>query len=336
MSRIEEMIAAMEGARPEVLPSRFWQQLNQKNLDQLGRQGYENFKQTLATNYFTWLPTLPYDRQFRFFLRAVRPTALAGAVWRAVWTPRQTYFSAWQSVSYNVLTSLLWEYVMAQPAISQSAAKLEEPEEGNPPHMFRAGKLISQDLANSILEYQAITEQAEQSPIESIMELGAGYGRTAYVFMKLQPHVRYIIVDIPPALYVAERYLSSQFSDRKIFSFRPFERFSEIRDEFNNANLIFLLPNQLDLLPDGLVSHFINISSLHEMRIEQIRYYFEQINRLVRQHFYIKQWKVSHLPADNTVIREADYPIPEGWRQLYWRECAVQTYFFEALFERTP
>src|SRR5258705_10071384 len=115
MTRIEEMISAMANARPEVLPSRFWQDLNQKNLDQLHRQGYENFKQTVATNYFTWLTNLRYDWQLRYFLRTLSPFRSAAALWRAFLGPRHPYFSALQSLSYNVLTSLFWSYVMTQP-----------------------------------------------------------------------------------------------------------------------------------------------------------------------------------------------------------------------------
>ena len=64
---------------------------------------------------------------------------------------------------------------------------------------------------------------------------GRAYGRTAYVFMTLQPGCRYILVDIPPALYVAQRYLSAVFEDRKIFAFRSFNSFDQVRDEIAEA-----------------------------------------------------------------------------------------------------
>ena len=336
MTRIEEMLKAMEDSRAEVLPSQFWQDLNKRNVDQLERQGYENFKQTIATNYFTWLPSFRGDAQYWFFLRNLTPSMLVSAVWQAIRSPYHAFLPGRRSLSYNLVTNLLWAYVIAQPETNRLIGLLDEPLEGNPPRLYRYDKLVSQDLANSVLEYQSITEHESDHSIESIMELGAGYGRTAYAFLKLMPNIRYFIVDIPPALYVSERYLSSQFPDRQIFTFRPFTRYADVEAEMNDTDLVFLLPNQLDLLPQHIVSHFINISSLHEMRLEQIRYYFEQIHRLVRNRFYIKQWKVSNLPADNTVIREADYPIPQGWQQIYWRECAVQTYFFEALFKRAP
>ena len=212
--------------------------------------------------------------------------------------------------------------------------KLVEPTEGNPPTVISEGRLISQDLANSLLEYRAILHpELDRREVRTIMELGPGYGRTAYVFLALQPACRYILVDIPPALYVAQRYLTALFPERRVFPFRPFDEFETVRDEFEDASIVFLTPNQLEALPDKSVDLFLNISSLHEMRMDQIRYYFGQIERLTRRYFYFKQWKETTVPFENETIREADYPVGEHWRRIYRQQCAVQHKFFEALYE---
>ena len=69
------------------------------------------------------------------------------------------------------------------------------------------------------------------------------------------------------------------------------------------------------------------------MRIDQITYYFAEIDRLVRGHFYTKQWKVSYIPQEEVTIRQEDYPVLPHWRSIYSRPCAVQTPFFEALYQ---
>jgi len=94
---------------------------------------------------------------------------------------------------------------------------------------------------------------------KTIIELGAGYGRTAYVFLKANPDIRYTICDIEPALSIAKRYLISQFPD---------------------ADITFLSPNNLRHLPKKSADLFITISSLQEMPMEQIKYYYKQIDRL--------------------------------------------------------
>ena len=67
------------------------------------------------------------------------------------------------------------------------------------------------------------------------------------------------------------------------------------------------------------------------MVLEQISFYFGMIDRLTTQYFYLKQWKSWTNPTDNIMIDERSYPIKDTWSTVFWRDCAVQTYFFEAL-----
>ena len=78
-----------------------------------------------------------------------------------------------------------------------------------------------------------------------------------------------------------------------------------------------------------------NVSSLHAMRLEQIKYYFSQIRRLVRDRgwFYLKEWKESQFPYENIVIKQEEYPLKE-WQIHFEREAMVQTRFFKALLQR--
>ena len=329
---IRSMFDEFPKYRKEVLPSKYWEELNRKNLQQLADSKYENFKRTLARNYFTWIIN-PFDEQLRFLMREAGAWPSIGILCNALFAPRHDPLKRKHTLYYNTLTNLLWAYVEKNDA-EGLLDRLSEPREGNPPEVMRDGRLISQDLANSVLEYEAILHpDLDERDVSTILELGPGYGRTAYVFLTLQPGCRYILVDIPPALYVAQRYLSTLFEDRKIFSFRHFDSFDQVRDEFAEAAIIFLTPNQLELLPDKSVDLFVNISSLHEMRMDQIRYYFGEIDRLTRRYFYFKQWKETIIPLENETITEADYPIREDWRLINRQQCKVQTYFFEALYE---
>ena len=328
------------------LPSKYWIELNKRNLAQLEKSGYQNFKRTIARNYFTWLlagDNAPFrylfkgifkDTQIRYLFKKLPKITILKALFFALFKARKHHlFTLIQSISCNFLTYLLWEYTECFNTDS-SLNKLDEPLEGNPPRIYFRNKLISQDIANSFLEYKSITDEIPKEKIKTIMELGAGYGRTAFVFLKLLPSIKYIIVDIPPALAIAEKYLSSQFPSKNIFRFKPFLSYSEIESEFNRADIIFLLPNQIYLLPPKIVDLFINISSLHEMKLSQIDYYFNLIDNLTNGFLYLKQWKISRIPYENIIIAEKDYPIRKNWKQIYWRECAVQTRFFEALFKQ--
>jgi putative sugar O-methyltransferase len=328
---IKAMFDEFPKYRQEILPSKYWEELNRKNLQQLVDSKYENFKRTLARNYFTWIVN-PLNKQIRFLMREAGTWQSIKIVVAALAAPRHDLLKRKHTIFYNILTNLLWSYVEKNDTEGH-LSRLHEPLEGNPLEVMRNGKLISQDLANSLIEYEAILHpDLDRREVKTILELGPGYGRTAHVFLTLQPGCRYILVDIPPALYVAQRYLTAIFPDRKVFGFRPFDNFADVREEYENADIVFLTPNQMELLPDQSVDLFINISSLHEMRMDQIRYYFGEIERLTAKYFYFKQWKETTIPFENETIREADYPVRDNWTLVYRRQCAVQHKFFEALY----
>ncbi|MDG2375376.1 MAG: putative sugar O-methyltransferase [Woeseiaceae bacterium] len=329
---IQEMFDEFPRFRPEILPSKYWEELNRKNLQQLVESRYENFKRTVARNYFTWIVN-PFNKQIRFLMSQAGPWQSIRYLMKALFAPRHDYFKKRHTIHYNLLTKLLWEYVEKHDD-ENLLDKLIEPAEGNPLDVRQNGRLISQDLANSVLEYKAILHrEVDRRDVKTVLELGPGYGRTAYIFLALQPDCRYILVDIPPALYLAQRYLTAVFPDRRVFPFRPIESFENVADEFNNSSIIFLTPNQLELLPDNATDLFINISSLHEMRMDQIRYYFSEVERLTRRYFYFKQWKETTVPFENNTVREADYPVGEHWQLINRQQCEVQHKFFEALYK---
>lgn len=71
---------------------------------------------------------------------------------------------------------------------------------------------------------------------------------------------------------------------------------------------------------------------MHEMRMDQIRYWFAEAERLTRMYFYFKQWKETTVAYGGETIREADYPVGEDWALINRQQCDVQHNFFEALY----
>jgi putative sugar O-methyltransferase len=336
--RLAAMFASIESGDQRARPSKYWVQLNRMNLVQLQQHGYENFKRTIALNYFTFVRILPWDAQIVFLLLKLPLRASLGCVRRAFSARKHDFFSAFnwiQSLLYNFLTLASWEY--SRGAVSDpKLLALREPEEGNPAVITdRSGALISQDLANTVLEVAAIG--ASLAPGSVVIELGAGYGRDAHAMLATNPGIKYVIVDIPPALWVAETYLRHQFPQLRVFQYRDFADFSEVEAEFSRCDIAFFLATQITALPAGLADLAINISSLHEMRPEQIAFYFSQFDRLLKDEgiFYFKQWKRGVVPFENVVIKQEDYPIPASWRCELSREAPIQTRFFEARYRKT-
>jgi putative sugar O-methyltransferase len=202
---------------------------------------------------------------------------------------------------------------------------------GKPPCIEIGGRRVSQDMLNSVLEYGAIKEGRALGPAPVVMEIGAGSGRTAYCFLKLLPRARYIVVDVPPALFIAQYFLSSQFGERRIFTFRPFRSYAEIANEFEAADIVFLMPHQLEAIDKADVDVCIAIDCLHEMTQDRVEYYFRQASRLAH-NIYFKCWLNTSEPADGIRWSADTYPVPPGWRKAYQRTCAVPAEYFEAYF----
>jgi putative sugar O-methyltransferase len=293
-------------------PSRFWERLGKEHASDLAMRGPEWVKRSQALRYFTWRwrwPQAIRGEQFGFLLSHTSPVTwlrclaslvdLSARSWEGIdwsWPER------W---AYSVAVRLLWEF--ARRHDSTKALELPEPIIGRPLPVHWRGRLISQDLANSALEAAAIHRAVGSSRAESLLEIGAGYGRTAYVLMNVFQKSTYTVVDVEPALSIARWYLTQLF---------PLER------------LRFLRPDEALLLPAGSVDIALSISSLQEMTPAQVEAYIELLDRVAAGGIvYLKQWAEWQNPDDGVTLRFADYPIPANWTETFSEPAPVQTSF---------
>lgn len=334
-------MAAEVAEGPEVFrPSAFWEDLGGLHFALLHDEGFAGFKRSINATYFQFMVLSPRDEQFQAVLRAwlahPRPRVLQARLEEALrlhtdfWPGLRTFRDRWWYARY---VAALWEEVHRRDRHG-ILERLEEPSLGAPIGVRHHGRLISQDLCNSALELVAIMDglaAARLTPGARIIELGGGYGRVAWAALTALPDVRFVLVDIPPALAVAERYLTTLFPDLPTFRFRRFDDPEQVAAELDRAHLAFLTPNQLERLAPMGAQLAINISSLHEMRPEQIQSQLELLDRHCQGHFYTKQWEAWHNPVDGVTIRREDYPYPAHWRRVFERRHPIQRRFFEAL-----
>ena len=360
----EELLAA----QPVYRPSKLWEYFNEINMEQLRRGGMHGFKRTINQNYFNFLPYSLFDPQLSrlvrwwlsnlsltpFKAKAFDPDVIPDSskllpVDRRVFTLSHRYRSlSWlarttgidigrkvQLELYRMLIAMLADYTDARDRLNL-ARNLPEPRTGSPIDVYIGTRLVSQDLAHSILECNSIIgeiDPEERSRVTRIAEVGAGYGRLGYVLMKAVP-CQYVVFDIPPGLYVSQWYLGETFPDKRIFRFRHFDRFEDIVDELSQADMAFFSPNQIEMFPDGYFDITANISSLHELRPDQIDNLLKQIYRITRRYVYLKQYKEYINPYDGLRLLEDSYALAPGWKYRYYRDDGVDSRFFETLIER--
>ncbi len=340
----QNMLLELAQADQIFSPSEFWKHYAAKNLSQISTFGIENFKRTVNQNYFNWLSAPLTNGQFQRLLKwwAAHPTTAP----LEVELRRPDFLEGFFSTNpfddqtycdvYRIFVGLLWQVAIANDP-SRLNELLSEPQLGSPIETRWQGKAISQDLANSLRERNAITSlmgaNASDHPV--IGELGGGYGRLGHVFLS-GSECRYLMFDIPPALAVAQWYLPKVLPEKRVFRFRHIDSFSQIENELTNADVAFFTPNQLALLPDDYIDTFVSISSLGEMSLAQIDNFKRLIGRVTRGLVYFKQWRQSENAFDNIIIKKEDYELSEPWHLVMDRTDDIQESFQEMAFVKQP
>lgn len=336
------MIESMKAGPPIYAPSIFWEQLIERHVEELEAEGFENFKRTLNMKYFNWgvlgivrqlmVPTLTHWAKNP----SLKPFGAHFPDHRSSAGRFSKSFNPGSAAVYKTYVAMLADLISGSDPLDL-LSRLSEPEVGHPFVVEHRGRRLSQDLCNSVHEFYSSTTRSDLShPNFRVGELGAGYGRLAPVFLAALPTSSYTIIDIPPALYVSQRYLTEVLPNVPVFKFRDFKTFDQVKDEFESSRIRFLAAHQIELLPKDSFDLFLNISSLHEMAYAQIENYLQQIDRICRGHFYSKQWRVSRAKVNGFVIEEHEYPIPKSWLQLVHRTHPLQRMFFEALWLTRP
>jgi putative sugar O-methyltransferase len=347
---IEQMREELRAAPAVDHPSAFWTDMGRVNERILDWAGEANLKRTLNQNYFNFIPIGPNDARMLRMRRLVNHLGQItldryaiddpdrdSASWIS-WYPNYYIFKEPNREAkrelYREYLALMYEYALKRDR-SGLLASLEEPELGNPIRVRRNGRLISQDIVNSLRERNSILSavQLDKHTRFDVAELGAGYGRLGYLMLKTTA-CRYFVFDIPPALYLSQWYLTTLFPQRRAFLFRRFEQFDEIESELSQADLAFFTPNQLAKFPARYFDVFATISSVHEMRRDQISHYMMLMGRTTRSALYLKQQKDYVNPVDDLVIGRNNYPLPVGWVESHERFDLINPGFFERIYHR--
>ena len=97
-----------------------------------------------------------------------------------------------------------------------------------------------------------------------------------------------------------------------------------------------LEPQQLEKLPDEYADLMLTVSTLHEMRADQILHYLRVVDRLCGGAFYSKQWRRFYNDLDDITPTRETYPIPLRWSLVFERSALVPRTFAIITFSPKP
>ena len=308
------MIDYFIGSKNYMLVSNYWKYLNIKNLKQLINDGNDinHFSTSVAKNYFTFIDV--EDEMIKTSMDRIKNETSSDSL---NLFKKQTNLSYTESIKYNNLVYLLWLNAKKK----RNLDKLNQLSDigylsYNDPYIEINGAKISSDKINSIFDYEKIDKFANLSKQNNILEIGAGSGRTSQSILTFNNNIKYVICDIPPALYISYERLRKVFHNKKIDLVYKEQDKNKLNNKINELDISFIMPDQLNLIKKKFFDLTIAIDCIHEMDKKTIRKIFSNIDQ-VSKLFYFSVWKKNNLPFSNILLKDVtfnyyqnDYEVP--------------------------
>ena len=108
-------------------------------------------------------------------------------------------------------------------------------------------KTLSQNMIIAMQECEKIFQltSSVKKPLK-VLELGAGYGRTANMMLSMSEDVeKYVIADLPLSINFSMKNISETFKNKKIKACFEIDNSEDIMQAFNNNDILFILPHQI-------------------------------------------------------------------------------------------
>ena len=171
----------------------------------------------------------------------------------SLWNPRANGVRYLKALVYNLCTSLSsQEWAMI--------AKIRNRDFGDPITVRYNGEEICLDYLQAVYEVVFIANSVDLNKA-SILEIGAGYGRTCHAIMSNYDVSRYCVVDLENCLDLSDRYLR------------------QVLDASTYARIDFVVAEKFERLGDAYFDLCINIDSFAEMDERVVRLYLGYISK---------------------------------------------------------
>ena len=303
--------------------SNYWHILNIKNFNSLADYGIEKYGSTIAQNYFTFTE-MYHDEWFDLLVAKLNNKSFI--IESDKLFKKQKNFSLKDSISYNYLCYLLY-FTLKRSSYFNYLSRLNDKSYigFEDPYLIIDNLKITTDKIVSLFDCENIFKTFGNIEINKILEIGAGSGRTSEAFLtiKEKKNSKYIICDIPPAIYVSYKRLKIAFPNKKISLLIDTDNKNDLKNKIEESDISFIFPHQLKLLDKKFIDLTIAIDCLHEMDKSVIQYYINSINEFSK-NFYFSVWEKTEVPYSKNIFRQKnildhyknDYMIPTSFKNI--------------------
>ncbi len=164
------------------------------------------------------------------------------------------------------------------PESDTNLMTFSESKVGSPIEHFEFdGNKYSRSALNYLLGLSFLSQHTSLDNINTVVEIGGGFGTLGEILTKTKKQVRYMDFDIAPTLNVADYYLSNVFGRDKVGGFLQQESPKDVLK--NNKPINIFGAWQIEDL-DGPIDLFVNFISFQEMEPEVVQNYLNHVDRI--------------------------------------------------------
>jgi putative sugar O-methyltransferase len=328
--------------------SNYWNYLNIQNMKQIfeNDNNINNFSTSIALNYYTFIDVT--ENQVYKTITNVENEIFSSKIH---FFKKHKNLNYVQSMKYNFLTFLLFLNLIKINYYEKLKLLGDEGYVSfGDPYIEIEGIKVTSDKINSLFDYDKINRFCNLNHQKIILEIGAGSGRTSQSIMTFNSNCKYVICDIPPALYISYERLKKVFKNKKIGLLYDYQNNNQkvklmgggsseqdLNTQINHYDISFIMPHQLSLLNNRFFDLTIAIDCLHEMDKKTINKYINNINKISKL-FYFSVWKKTNVPfsgifnrfSNNLNYYSNDYNLPKNFKKEFEEDLIFPSNFISS------
>ena len=328
--------------------SNYWNYLNIQNIKQIfeNDNNINNFSTSIALNYYTFIDVT--ENQVYKTITNVENEIFSSKI---QFFKKHKNLNYIQSMKYNFLTFLLFLNLIKIDYYEKLKLLGDEGYVSfGDPYIEIEGIKVTSDKINSLFGYDKINRFCNLNHQKIILEIGAGSGRTSQSIMTFNSNCKYVICDIPPALYISYERLKKVFKNKKIGLLYDYQNNNQkvklegggsseqdLNTQINHYDISFIMLHQLSLLNNRFFDLTIAIDCLHEMDKKTIDKYINNISKISKL-FYFSVWKKTNVPfsgifnrfSNNLNYYSNDYNLPKNFKKEFEEDLIFPSNFISS------